>query len=77
MNAVNSLNCARQETVTVHLGISPWAIRRVDTGIDEPVVAVLQRRNVDRKDFFGVIRKADLLYFDTNGQNQYSATSNR
>lgn len=50
--------------VCVHVWIGPRDVRRCDTSIDQPVVSVLQTRDIDGEDFVDVIRKSDVFYFD-------------
>lgn len=49
-----------------HIGIRSGRVRRTDTGIDKPVVAVLESRNIHIEDLFDMIRKVN--FFDFNAR---------
>jgi hypothetical protein len=48
----------------LHVGIGRREVRCVHAGVDKPVVAVLERRDIDREDVIDMVREPDILDFD-------------
>ena len=62
---VEYMRAYNQNKWYLHVFICPRSIRRVHAGVDEPIVPMLQRRNIDREYLLDVVRKVDLLDLDT------------
>jgi hypothetical protein len=60
----NGYDCIIVDKYVSHIGIRSRRVWRTDTGIDKPIVAMLESWNIDSEDFFDMVRKTDFLDFD-------------